>query len=281
MTKSPNPAALAAEIRRLTDVYGDTRVMASRDRATREEVNADAEILHAEIAQLQTLADDAESSRDFYKRRVDLLQAQQSRMRDPERTIVCDIIANAQMLPDADGSRYGLATAPQGEAVATLNVRNYQDEKTWAVGFPRRNDGSFAWEELPVGNHPLYAAPVAAQQATGKQGLQVAPSAGGTPAGWVMVPVDLTEEMHANAVRAIVRCTGNDDFPPRLWVAMLAAAPTPPEWRKPLTDWELVDLYNKWNDLPGAVSHADFVRMVEAHHGITAARSGTTSAEVA
>lgn len=50
---------------------------------------------------------DLRDSRDFYRRRVELLQKWQQRMRDPERTIVCDIIANGQMLPDANGKRYG------------------------------------------------------------------------------------------------------------------------------------------------------------------------------
>ncbi|NCA73123.1 MAG: hypothetical protein EOM91_24345 [Sphingobacteriia bacterium] len=44
---------------------------------------------------------------DFYRGRCDLLQAQQARMRDPERTLVCDILANGQLLPDPTGARYG------------------------------------------------------------------------------------------------------------------------------------------------------------------------------
>ena len=43
----------------------------------------------------------------FYQSRCELLQHWQSRMRDPERTIVCDILANGQTLPDPDGTRYG------------------------------------------------------------------------------------------------------------------------------------------------------------------------------
>ena len=43
--------------------------------------------------------------------------------------------------------------------------------------------------------------------------------------GWKLVPTTLTEEMHVAAVRTILRCTGNDDFPPRVYRAMLAAAP--------------------------------------------------------
>lgn len=53
-----------------------------------------------------------------------------------------------------------------------------------------------------------------------------APVAGlAVPEGWKLVPIELTDEMHAAAVRTILRCTGNDDFPPRVYGAMLAAAP--------------------------------------------------------
>lgn len=47
------------------------------------------------------------------------------------------------------------------------------------------------------------------------------------PIGWQTVPTEITEEMHTAAVRTAVRCTGNDDFPPRVYRAMLAAAPKP------------------------------------------------------
>jgi hypothetical protein len=45
------------------------------------------------------------------------------------------------------------------------------------------------------------------------------------PAGMRLVPIEPTEAMHQAAVRTIVRCTGNADFPPRVWRAMLTAAP--------------------------------------------------------
>lgn len=46
---------------------------------------------------------------DFYRRRCDALQAWQSKMRDPERTIVCDILANGSTLPPAAaGDRYSV-----------------------------------------------------------------------------------------------------------------------------------------------------------------------------
>jgi hypothetical protein len=56
--------------------------------------------------------DDARSSRDFYKRRADALQQWQSKMRDPERTIVCDILANGCTLEPA-GDRYTTPPAAQ------------------------------------------------------------------------------------------------------------------------------------------------------------------------
>ena len=55
--------------------------------------------------------DKATRSLDFYRRRIDALQKWQSKMRDPERTIVCDIIANGCTLEPA-GNRY---TTPQQE----------------------------------------------------------------------------------------------------------------------------------------------------------------------
>ncbi|WP_025137744.1 hypothetical protein [Achromobacter sp. DH1f] len=48
------------------------------------------------------------------------------------------------------------------------------------------------------------------------------------PAGWKLVPIEPTEPMHVAAVRTIRNCTGNDDFPPRVYAAMLAAAPAAP-----------------------------------------------------
>lgn len=53
---------------------------------------------------------DALRSLDFYKSRVDALQQWQSKMRDPERTIVCDILANGQTLEPA-GDRYTITPA--------------------------------------------------------------------------------------------------------------------------------------------------------------------------
>lgn len=62
--------------------------------------------------EMQKQLSDALNSAEFYKRRVDALQKWQSKMRDPERTIVCDIIANGCTL-EPEGDRYTAAPAPQ------------------------------------------------------------------------------------------------------------------------------------------------------------------------
>lgn len=46
--------------------------------------------------------------------KLDMLQREQRRMRDPERTLVCDIIANGALLPDPDGKRYGMRQSESG-----------------------------------------------------------------------------------------------------------------------------------------------------------------------
>lgn len=59
--------------------------------------------------ELLKMIKDLKSSLDFYKSRCEQLQQQQSKMRDPERTIVCDILANGKLLyPDMAGDRYSL-----------------------------------------------------------------------------------------------------------------------------------------------------------------------------
>ena len=62
-----------------------------------------------EIGQLRDQCTDYAATADFYRRRCDALQSIQSTMRDPERTMVCDIIANGFVLePSYAGRRYSL-----------------------------------------------------------------------------------------------------------------------------------------------------------------------------
>lgn len=65
--------------------------------------------------------EEVQSSLAFYKRRVDLLQECQPMMRDPERTIACDIIANGSLLePGFSGNRYELSDEVKETRLAAL-----------------------------------------------------------------------------------------------------------------------------------------------------------------
>ncbi len=49
----------------------------------------------------------AEFSRDWYKSRCEMLLREQKRFGEGKaRTLLCDILANGQMLPDPNGERY-------------------------------------------------------------------------------------------------------------------------------------------------------------------------------
>lgn len=61
------------------------------------------------------------------------------------------------------------------------------------------------------------------------------------PKGYALVPLVLTEHMHAAAVRAAINSSGNDDLPPNVWAAMLGAAASPalaPEQTEPAKEEE-------------------------------------------
>lgn len=66
------------------------------------------------IEDLEKELADTVQSRDFYQRRCNLLQEWQSKLRDPERTIVCDILANGQTLPpEHAGDRYSVPASQE------------------------------------------------------------------------------------------------------------------------------------------------------------------------
>jgi hypothetical protein len=59
---------------------------------------------------------------DWHRRRFAALQREQRRMREPEATVVCDILANGNLLPDPHGHRYGeLAAGRARLLLATLH----------------------------------------------------------------------------------------------------------------------------------------------------------------
>ena len=61
-----------------------------------------------DLSDAADLLEELAQSLDFHRRRVDALQSWQGSMRDPERTVVCDIIANGHTLaPQFAGDRYG------------------------------------------------------------------------------------------------------------------------------------------------------------------------------
>lgn len=77
--------------------------------------------------ELREQLSEAQSKAEFYKRRMDLLQEWQNKMRDPERNIVCDILANGQTLaPAIAGNRYTL-DPNAGEPVYAFRRRGQDD----------------------------------------------------------------------------------------------------------------------------------------------------------
>ncbi|MFM7011882.1 MAG: hypothetical protein ACKO0Z_21560 [Betaproteobacteria bacterium] len=67
-----------------------------------DNLEREVEQLRSRVAELEESEKSLKSSLNFYKTRCDLLQRMQSNMRDPERQVVCDILANGMLL---DGSR--------------------------------------------------------------------------------------------------------------------------------------------------------------------------------
>jgi hypothetical protein len=90
--------------------------------------------------------EDLRWERDWYKQRCNSLQCLQATMREPERTLVCDILANGHILSDPYGNRYGegkqqteLKTGTQvieiecqrcGHVAKTFNMNSYNTALT-------------------------------------------------------------------------------------------------------------------------------------------------------
>lgn len=67
-------------------------------------------------------------SESFHKRRCELLQTVQSKMRDPERTIVCDILANGLLLSsNYDGNRYAIPDSSTDLDIANVKLQRVRD----------------------------------------------------------------------------------------------------------------------------------------------------------
>jgi hypothetical protein len=113
---------------------------------------------------LQEQLDDALSSLDFYKRRADALQQWQSKMRDPERTIVCDILANGHTLEPA-GERYTPPAAQWQALAAPVQEPVASVAYDMVDRFLRNNLSSDAdYAEYSAALDALYTTPPAAQR---------------------------------------------------------------------------------------------------------------------
>ena len=69
------------------------------------------EVIDAAVEMIERL-ELAESSVAWHRRRWMALQMHQTKMREPERTMVCDILANGELMhPTVSGDRYAIKDA--------------------------------------------------------------------------------------------------------------------------------------------------------------------------
>ena len=69
------------------------------------------EAIDAAVEMIERL-EEAEASVAWHQRRWMALQMHQAKMREPERTIVCDILANGELMhPTVAGNRYAIKAA--------------------------------------------------------------------------------------------------------------------------------------------------------------------------
>ena len=132
-----------------------TALLAAAELRRLHEENERLKAQQQEQQALEEQLGDALNSFVFYRRRVEALQQWQSKMRDPERTIVCDIIANGCALEPA-GDRYK-QPAQQQEPVAFIRSDRHGDV---ALEWDKDEDlegGLYSYE-------PLYTSPQPAQQ---------------------------------------------------------------------------------------------------------------------
>jgi chromosome segregation ATPase len=73
---------------------------------------------------------------DWFEHRLNTLQSEQHRMRDPERMILCDILANGHLMADPHGNRYGVEEckrcAAAEEQLARVKAERDDARKEWA-----------------------------------------------------------------------------------------------------------------------------------------------------
>jgi hypothetical protein len=94
------------------------------------------------VQELQKQLRDALGSLDFYRRRIEVLQQWQSKMRDPERIIVCDILANGHTLEPA-GDRY----TPPAAQRTWVELTDDEISHMWRNSPPASHDFARAIEQ--------------------------------------------------------------------------------------------------------------------------------------
>lgn len=164
-------------------------------------------------------------SRDFYKHRCEALQAVQSNMRDPERKTVCDILANGSTGECAAAGVDLLAggavnlLGQQHPGVVAAQVLDVVPatalgaNEAGAVGIGGQGDQSVGIELAEVAPEHEVGVPAGSDSGMTASLAQ--------PEGYVLVPVDLTQEMldagwYAEELTADV---------PAVWAALLSARP--------------------------------------------------------
>ncbi len=72
-------------------------------------------------------------ARDAWRQteRLHRLQQENHRFREPERTILCDILANGGLLPDPEGKRYGMPAPTPAPALDADTLRKVWREAAW------------------------------------------------------------------------------------------------------------------------------------------------------
>ena len=84
-----------------------------------------------EVLELLDRLELAESSVAWHRRRWMALQMHQTKMREPERTMICDILANGELMhPTVAGDRYALPGAQPAPSLASNDVSLISEGKT-------------------------------------------------------------------------------------------------------------------------------------------------------
>jgi len=131
VTATPTTHPLSPRLRELSDAVTQGCEAVAREFTMRvpAEPDRDADLVLSRAADALDAVHKADQetgelrqSLNFYRSRCDLLQQWQARMRDPERTLVCDILANGATLSDPHGERYTPASGESADEGTRLRA---------------------------------------------------------------------------------------------------------------------------------------------------------------